>query len=277
MSQFENQEPESKGGKHNKAIFGGLGVLGLAALKFKAFGLVLLKLSSGFKFLYFLKSFLSMFIVIGIYTMLWGWAYALLVFFLILIHELGHFIFMKGMKLDPDLPFFLPFIAWVKMNKLPTDQTSSAWVALAGPLVGGAAAVVFCYLGVIWQMPWLMAAGNTGVFFNTLNLIPAKPLDGGYVLHVVSKWLLVVGTGLAFVGAFYFKSWVFLILAVLSIFTTYRALTTQPDADGKIDGMTPASPGEKTVIGVSYFTLLGVLGYVYYLSHNELIRFVPPH
>jgi len=273
---MENQEPESGGGKHKKAIFGGLGVLGIAALKFKAFGLVFLKLLSGFKFLAFLKSFLSMFIVIGIYTMLWGWAYALVVVFLILIHEMGHYIFMRGMKLNPDLPFFLPFIAVVNMNKLPADQASSAWVSLAGPLVGGAVAVIFCYLGVIWQIPFLMAAGNTGVFFNTLNLIPAKPLDGGYVLHVVSKWLLVVGTGLAFVGAYYFHSIVFLILAVLSIFTTYRAITTKPDADGKIDGMTPASTGEKAIIGFSYFTLLGVLGYVYYISNNELIRFVPP-
>jgi len=276
MSQFENQEPESKGGKRNKAIFGGLGVLGLAAFKFKAFGLVLLKLLSGFKFLYFLKSFLSMFIMIGLYTMTFGWVYAVIVVGLILIHEMGHYIFMKGMKLDPKLPIFIPFMgAYVAMDKLPPDQTTHAWVALAGPLVGGAVSVIFCYLGVIYKIDFLTAAGNTGVFFNALQLIPAKPLDGGFVLHAVSKWLLVVGTGLAFVGGVYLSSPLFLIIAIISIFTTWSALKTVPDSEGKVNGQTQATPGEKVLIGCSYFTLLGILGYVYWLSHNELIRLVP--
>ncbi|MBS1990001.1 MAG: site-2 protease family protein [Cyanobacteria bacterium SZAS LIN-3] len=277
MSQDEGPKMETPGGKHKSAILGGLGVLGLGALKFKAFGLVLLKMLSGFKFLYVFKSFLSMFLMIGLYTMTFGWVYAVIVVGLILIHEMGHFIFMKAMNLDPKLPIFVPFMgAYVAMDKMPPDQTTHAWVALAGPLVGGVTSLAFYYYGVVSHTPFLMAAGNTGIFLNVLQLIPAKPFDGGFVLHAVSKWLLIPGTGLAFLFGVMFQSPIFLIIAVISLFTTYSAIKTQPAPDGTILGQKPATTVDKFLIGTAYFTLMGVLGFIYWFSHNDLITIVAP-
>jgi len=86
-----DQEPKQK---TKSSIFGGLAVLGIALMKFKVFIFMMLKQG------------LSMFIMIGIYTMFFGPIYALMVVALILVHESGHYIFMKFFGLDPKLPVY---------------------------------------------------------------------------------------------------------------------------------------------------------------------------
>ncbi|MCC7527299.1 MAG: site-2 protease family protein, partial [Candidatus Melainabacteria bacterium] len=104
------------------------------------------------------------------------------------------------------------------MEKMPADQATDAWVALAGPLVGGVAAAAFYYYGVQTQSIFFMAAGSVGLFLNLLQLIPAKPLDGGFVINAISKWLLIPGIGVLFAYTFYFKSFLFGIVAVIAFF-----------------------------------------------------------
>ena len=274
-----SQKDDSGSGtnKHKGALLGGAGVVGVGLLKAKGLWLVLLKLLSSFKLLYFFKSFLSMFIMIGVYTVAFGWAYAFMVVGLILIHEMGHFVFMKAMNLDPKLPIFVPFMgAYVQMTKLPADQATHAWVAIAGPLVGGVTSVGLFYVGLMLDNRALMAAGNTGVLLNIFQLIPAKPFDGGFVVNAVSKWLLIPGTIMAVALGVMLHSFLLLIIAALSAFMTYRAFTRPAEAGGTILGQAPANLTEKILIGTAYFGLLGTLGYVFYLSHNDLIRLVPP-
>ncbi len=55
---------------------------------------------------------------------------------------------MKALGLKPKMPVFLPFIAYVAMTKLPPDEATRAWVAIAGPLVGGVGSGVFFWFGV---------------------------------------------------------------------------------------------------------------------------------
>jgi hypothetical protein len=155
------QEPKPKS---KNSILGGLAVLGIAFMKFKLFIFMMLKQG------------LSMFIMIGVYAMFFGPIYALIVVALILIHESGHYIFMKFFGLDPKLPVFIPFFgAFVAMEKLPPDQAVDAWVSLAGPLVGGVTSVILFFFGVQQGNGIMMAAGSTGCFFNLLQLIAAKP------------------------------------------------------------------------------------------------------
>lgn len=261
----QNQKPNKKG-----TLFGGLGLLGIVALKMKGFGsMALLGLA---KFAWILPKFLSMFIMLGVYTMLFGPLYAVMVVTLLMIHEMGHYVFMKFLGLDPKLPVFIPFMgAYVAMENMPGDRATHAWVALAGPLVGGVFSAVSFYAGVQFGIPFLMAAGATGTFLNMIQLIPAKPLDGGFVVHAVSKWMLIPGTGLAFAAAALLQSPLFFIVAVLSVFQTISAFRAGPAADGEKDATLP----EKFLIGVTYFTLAGVMGYLYYLFTDQTMAFVP--
>lgn len=264
----------SQNPKSNKkgALFGGLGVLGILALKMKGLGLLLFNGLSLLKLGWLLKSGLSMFLMIGLYSVVYGPMYAVIVVGLLLIHELGHFVFMKFYGLDPKAPMFIPFMgAYVAMDKMPADRATHAWVALAGPLVGGVSSALFFYLGVQNSMPVLMAAGATGCLLNMIQLIPARPLDGGFVVHAISRWILIPGTGLAFLAAFKFQSVLFLIVSVLSLFSTIRAFRGPAEADG----MKEATPPERFFIGLAYFTLAGVLGYLYWMFTNETMAFVP--
>ena len=252
------QEPKQKS---KNSILGGLAVLGIALMKFKVFVFMMLKQG------------LSMFIMIGIYTMFFGPIYALIVVALILIHESGHYIFMKFFGLDPKLPVFIPFFgAFVAMEKLPPDQAVDAWVSLAGPLVGGVTSVILFFFGAKMGYPILMAAGSTGCFFNLLQLLPAKPFDGGFVINAIAKWVLIPGVAMVFLAAYLLGSPLFFIIGIVSAYSAWRSFTGQVS---ERDLIKPATGLEKIMIGVAYFTLAGALGYIYALSSDQLVSFMP--
>jgi hypothetical protein len=242
-------------------ILGGLGVLGVLALKFKVAILAVLK------FGWLSKSFLTMFISIGFYAMFFGWPYAVAIVLLLFLHEGGHWIWMKALNLDPKAPIFVPGIgAFVAMNKLPPDHATRAWVAFAGPLVGGVCAAAMYWGGCQTANNWLMAAGSTGFWLNLLQLVPAKPLDGGFVVQAISKWLLLPGAIMLLGLAWMLHSALLLIIGVIAGFAVVKQLFTRRGAlPGEVEPI-PATAVQKFVIGFAYISLAGMLAYLYYLS-----------
>jgi len=275
-------------GTGKKTVLGGLGLLGVLALKFK------FAIFAGLKALTFLKVgwVISPLISIGFYAMLFGWPYAFAIMLLLLIHEMGHYIWMKALGLNPQLPIFVPGIgAYVAMTKLPPDQATHAWVALAGPLVGGLGCTILFWLGVHTGNTWLLAAGSTGFFLNLIQLIPAKPLDGGFVIQAVSKWLLIPGVAIMLAAAYMLQSVLLLIISgfsILSLFhqfmTMYKkadaaryggAAQAQPQPPTSSVDLTPATVPQRVLIAIAYLSLAGMLAYMYWLSHNNLVAVVP--
>ena len=312
----------SKEDKSNKkTILGSLGLLGVVLLKGKIY------LLAAWKALAFIKIgwLISPLITIGVYTMLWGLPYAIAVFILLLTHEMGHWVWMKALGLEPKAPVFIPGIgAYVAMTKLPPDEATHAWVALAGPLIGGVTSAILFWFGVYYTNAWLMAAGSTGFFLNLFQLLPAKPFDGGFIIQAISKWLLVPGTALLFVLTYLFHSILLLVISVISFVSLIKQLskaralsheqtlakpytaTIEASSSGPFDNETPATtpaqtsiagannyslplntvrtlvqkpatPAQRVLITIAYFGLAGILGYLYWLSSNELIVFMPHH
>ena len=98
------------------------------------------------KFGKFLISGGSMLIAIGTYAIIYGWKYAVGFVFLLLIHELGHYIAAGKRGLPVGLPTFIPFVgAWIELKEQPMDAETEAFVAIAGPMLGSATAFI-CYL-----------------------------------------------------------------------------------------------------------------------------------
>jgi Zn-dependent protease len=88
-----------------------------------------------------LVKFSSIFIAIAAYALIFGWKFAVGFVLLIFIHELGHYIEAKREGLSPKLPVFIPFLgAYVQYTRGHPWQTVR--VAIAGPILGGAAAAV---------------------------------------------------------------------------------------------------------------------------------------
>ena len=134
-----------------------------------------------------LAKFAAIFVAFGGYTLIWGWRFALGVIVLIFVHELGHYLEATREGLDPDWPVFIPFLgAYVKHTRGNPWQT--ARVALAGPMLGGVAALVCYGWGSAYDSHLLIALGYFGFVLNLINLLPFGILDGGSVWRS-TRWL----------------------------------------------------------------------------------------
>jgi Zn-dependent protease len=274
FQQHSEHAPEKKS---KAGLLGGLGILGIILLKGKFYIFAALKGLSFLKLGWLFKSCLMFFASVALYWALFGPMFAVILLGMLLIHELGHYMWMKAYGLDPKPIVFVPGIgAFTAMEKMPADQATDAWVSLAGPLVGGVAAAGCYYYGALTQNLFFMAAGSVGIFLNIVQLIPAKPLDGGFVINAINKWLLIPGIGVLFAFAFYFKSFLFGIICIISFLNLvhqFKNPNEAPMRGGHVQAA--ATMAQKVAISIAYFGLSGMLGYLYWLSHEETISMLP--
>jgi Zn-dependent protease/CBS domain-containing protein len=155
-----------------------------------------------------------------------GVGFVLALFACVLLHEFGHALAARQFgipTLDIEL---LPIGGVARLQRMPERPLQEAWVAIVGPLVNVAIALI---IGV-----WLAAAGGFALVapgqlgdFNTawlqrllsanlslvlFNLIPAFPMDGGHILRALlalglgaqraTQIASLLGQGLAFVLGF---------------------------------------------------------------------------
>jgi len=207
-----------------------LGALAIALTKFKSSLLALF--SGGLKLGWLLKGLWTMFLSLWLYVVVFGWKFAIVMMLMLLAHEGGHWIFMKAYGLEPKAPVFIPFIgAYVAMSKMPKDVYTHAWVAYAGPLIGGLFAVAVYILGSLTDTVWLMAGGAFGCMLNLLQLIPAWIFDGKFIIQAISKWLLIPGTLVLIVVAFIWQSPFLFIIAIASIVSLFKQFKQRPVTD----------------------------------------------
>ena len=168
------------------------------------------------KFSFILVKFSAIFISVAAYALIWGWKFGVGVVFLILVHETGHFIEAKREGLHPKLPVFIPFLgAYVAYTRGHPWQTVR--VAIAGPILGGAAAFVLYLVAKSQGSDLLFALAYFGFFLNLFNLVPFGFFDGGAVWRS-ARWLrLGGGRNLAYASyALYFATAAMLILGMVA-------------------------------------------------------------
>jgi len=139
-----------------------------------------------FKFGAFAIKFFGIFISVGGYALIFGWRFGVGFVALILVHELGHFVEASRQGLKPSLPVFIPFLgAYVAMKNAPFDPWRNLLVSAAGPFAGGLAALGVWIAGEALDSRLLVALAYTGFLLNLFNLIPLRPLDGGFIWRSV--------------------------------------------------------------------------------------------
>jgi Zn-dependent protease len=190
-------QPEQPAAEHRGRPARGIGAaaagLGLLALKFKGLLLILLKFKFvlfGVKLLAYSWTFL---LSLWLYVLFFGWKLAVVLLFVILAHELGHYAAFRAYGLQARLPVFLPFFGAFTAGAIPANLEQDAYIALAGPLTGlGLAAV--CYgLGIAFNDQFWYACADISAFLNLFNMIPSPPFDGGRVIGAISPTLWIVG------------------------------------------------------------------------------------
>lgn len=252
---------------------GGLvGGLIAAVVGFLKWGAVL------FKFGKLGATFISFLVSVLIYIGIFGWQFGVGALLLIAVHESGHMIFARAEGLKVSAPIFLgPFGALVTTKGF-RDPRQEAVVAIGGPIVGTAAALL-CYVFAQSLSPGyahylFLALAYFGCLVNLFNMLPMSPLDGGRVASAVSKWANVAGIALLAVivaGSYASGNHVnpFLVLILLiGIYSTWgrfrRARRGQEP---------PPLPARTRIgIGLAYATLVIVCAVGMSVAHSALLN-----
>lgn len=245
--------------KSKKGILGLLGSIVVILLKFKAITFLVL---SKLKFIFillklgkFASTIGSMLFMIVIYAQIYGWAFGAGFVVLLLIHEMGHYMTAKAIKLDVSLPIFIPFVgAAIRMREEPKDAVIEAKLAMGGPLIGSLGALICFIIGFLLKQDVFVALAYTGFMINLFNLIPLHPLDGGRIVSAISPklWLMGIPIGvIALFKAFNPIIVLLLILGVIKVVEQYR----NPDKQ-----YYKVKTSTRWIFALSYFGLMLVLG-----------------
>jgi Zn-dependent protease len=192
---------------------------------------------------------------------IWAVVFVLSIFVTVLLHEMGHALAAKRYHIKTRDITLLPIGGLARLEKLPEKPSEELVVALAGPAVNVALAII---TGLVIRFPEtsemndLLSGGvNAGNFlFNffvvnlwlaIFNLIPAFPMDGGRVLrallsmkmqrHVATRIAARIGQLLAigFVFAGFFIN-PFLVFIGLFIFLGAQAEADYTQAQSVLKG-----------------------------------------
>ncbi len=217
---------------------------------------------AGLKFSKLFATVGSMLLAIGVYAIAFGWRYAVGIVAMLFLHEMGHCIAARQRGLRVGLPMFIPFMfAWVKLEDLPHDAETDAYIALAGPMLGTVAAIGAYFLARDYGSHWLLAVAYTGFFINLINMIPLPPLDGGRITAVLSPriWLL----GVPIIGALllWHFSMILLLVAILAAPHVWAALHFDRDAPGNQQYFA-VSPRTRWEYGLLYVGLIAFLAFM---------------
>ena len=225
-----------------------LAPIGAIAAFLAKFGAVLLK----FKFLF------SMFVSAGFYVWLGGWWFGIGLILLLFVHEMGHVIEAKRQGLPVSVPVFIPFMgALITMKQMPHNAWREARLALAGPLLGSAGALVLYILGVAYDSQQLKALAFLGFFLNLFNLLPVIPLDGGRITAALHPAFWFLGFGALLALVIYQPNPILILILLLAGSELWRRW--QVRRFPQMQEYYRVRPHQRLIVGVLYFGLAAAL------------------
>lgn len=212
----------------------------------------------------------TMLLSMWVYSMLWGWRFAVGFVLLIFVHEMGHYLAARQKGLKVGAPTFIPFVgAWIALKETPMNVETESYVAFAGPLAGTIGALACYFAGRYYDSDLLLALSYAGFFINLFNLIPLSPFDGGRITAILSPRIWLVGAPLLIAFFFYRPSPLLIVMALLSAPQVMKALRYDPKApENRVYYAT--SLATKVIYAVLYLGLAGYLAVMSYDVHNML-------
>ncbi len=151
---------------------------------------------------------------------------AIMLFVSVLLHELGHSFIAMRYKINVRRITLFIFGGVAEITSEPPKASAEFWIAIAGPVVSFALAVIFkimesLAIGVpqLWALLKYLALINGALVL--FNLIPGFPLDGGRVFRAIVWGITRNFRRATFVAATVgrFFAFLFIFAGVLQIFT----------------------------------------------------------
>jgi Zn-dependent protease len=210
----------------------------------------------------------SMLLSIAIYAQMFGWKYAVGFVVLLLCHEMGHYIAAKQRGLEVGLPTFIPFVgAWISLKSQRLNAETTAFVGLAGPLLGSTSAFIVYMVALHYESHWLLAIAYAGFVLNLFNLIPVVPLDGGHVVAVISPKIWIIGIPLLIVLYVWRPNPLLIIVTILALPRAWAALRGKVSVNP--DGELPSN-ALKARFAAEYLGLVCFLTLLAFEVHSQI-------
>ncbi len=186
-------------------------------------GAVILKALKALKYAKFLITAVTMSLSAILYGFAFGsWYFAIGIVLLLLVHEYGHVVAMWKKGIKASAPVFIPFLGAAIFAEIPDNKDDEAYIGYGGPLIGTAGAiaciaVAFTFPSGSFWSTLLHILGNVGLFINLFNLIPARPLDGGRILHPIGGGVVYCGFALLLILALVVHDLMFVLIALFAV------------------------------------------------------------
>ncbi len=232
-------EGASKGRKAKGAGAAGLGAVGVVLAKFK--WVILLLLGKAKVLLLGLaqaKTLLSMVFAAGVYTMAFGWWFALGLVLTTYVHEMGHVVWLRRYGIAASAPMFVPGLgAYVRLHQYPATPAEDARVGLAGPLWGAAASVCCLLLARATGSAVVQAVAHVSAWINLFNLLPVWQLDGARGFTALSQPQRRIVAGVAWLLALAGIDGFLFVLAIAATVRAARPGNAPKTGDGPVLAM----------------------------------------
>jgi Zn-dependent protease len=276
----ENPFGEQRGGRGDgtgsgplrnlrKRIGSALAAIGAAIAKFftviKGFLLILLKVK-------FLTTAGTALVSVVLYSLVFGWWFAVGFVVLLFVHEMGHVIQLRREGIRATAPFFIPFMgAVVGMKQMPDDALAEARVGLAGPILGTAGAAVCLAIAELANSPMLRALAYVGFFINLINLVPMTPFDGGRAMAAMAPVMWFFGLFVMLVLLLLTHIPFLLIFVLFGGYDTYRRWKLRGTGSPQQRAYYRVSPRNRLLVGMVYVGLIVVLAVG--MLHSEVLHY----
>ena len=224
--------------------------IGVLLLKFKGLLIPVLKF-----FPVLLKSGGTMFLTIGVYSMMWGWKFAAGFVLLIFIHECGHLLIARYWGLKVGAPVFIPFMgALIALKEAPRNAWIEAQVGIGGPMLGTLGAALCFAIYMVTGSKLFAALAYIGFFLNLFNLAPIGFLDGGRIATAISPWLWVIGALaialMLFASPMNIILWFVLLSSLPRLMSLFRKRIEEESRYFEV------APGQRWLMAALYFGLI---------------------
>jgi len=181
---------------------------------------------------------------------------------LVFIHEMGHFYAARLKGISVEMPIFTPLGAYVRLSSASSAR-DEAFVAYAGPLVGGVVSLAVIALAPALGSNLLFNLGVWGVIINLLNLVPLEPLDGGKISLAIERRMYFLGVPIfiyfmTLVGLNMFN----MIMAFLILSQSWTAIQYRNQQAEMAPSYFRVPIGQKIVYAGAYLALAGLLTWV---------------
>lgn len=201
--------------------------------------------------------------------------YAVGYLFILIVHELGHYVVARFLKLKVIFGGFTPFGAYIVHENTNSCKENAA-IAMGGPLFGGMLGLIYYVVYYITGDYTFLVLSFTSIILNLANLIPVSPLDGGQIVEAISPILCYIGFPFLlymFITTKRLKSKVLLLFIMVSgIYQTYNfTIKYKTDSYYKLDKNSKI----KFISMYSILVLsLGVSAIYFYntFNYNELFK-----